>query len=357
MLAPPKSHIATPPSLDGTPSAITAGTAYRAFPGIAKLATGDLLVVFREATDHVSVDGTIRKTVSDDEGATWSALSTILTPGGGLDARDPEVLVLEHGADAGRVIVYYTLWNGTSTDGSHTSWLIYSDDDGATWSSPVAVTNSFTFFAFVHGMTELPNGDLLAAIYGTDDGDDQDLPSVRVSRSTDGGETWAHLAEVADGQTSRPWAEPNLRTLHSGEVLCGLRSDVDPGAVHNEIHLSRSTDSGATWSTPVGKVAGSGKPALFQSSTGLLYLARRSPPKTSSTASFGDGRSALQVSNDLGFSWSGPSTELDFSNGSGEPMVYASFVELDSGQVAMVYSLEHSSTDADLYFVKLTGGS
>lgn len=304
---------------------------------------GSLIVVYRQGTNHATTqDGNLRKRTSSDNGASWSSATTILDDAS-LDLRDPCVSVLS----SGRVIVSYSTWNGTENDGGRVPKIIYSDDNGGTWSSPVTITNSFTYWAISCApVVELANGDLLAPLYGLDDGDSDSYRTARVSRSTDDGATWAHLAEIADGPSvSKNWGEPNIVLLDNGDLLCMLRCDAS-GSASNEIHASTSTDDGATWSTPQGKLGGSGRPAVAQRSDGLVVCMYRAP---------NTDRCRYRVSNNRGYSWT--QADADFTGGSTLAYEYGQWVTLGSGQLAAVYALETSSTDADLSFSKITGGS
>lgn len=320
------------PVQDGAAVTIANTTSYDAFPGVALLPNDDLLVVYRQGTDHASTfDGVLRKRISTDDGATWGSATTIHDPTD--DARDPALARLSNDD----LLLSFFEWDGAT---ARTPYVMISTDDGATWGSKVAITNSFSDYAFISApVIELDNGDLLAPLYGQDTGDSFD--SARVSRSTDGGATWAHLADIVDGPTfGRHMQEPNLVLLDDGTVLAMLRSDGSP----NRIYTSRSTDSGATWSTPVVAFDGSGRPAVHQrGSDGVVLCAYR--------ASGDDCR--FRASYDNGITWRGH--DGDFTGGSTLDYMYAQWVALPSGQAAVVYSLEASATDADLYFSKLTG--
>lgn len=346
------------PTLDGSVVTIANTTTYDAFPSIARLGTDDLIVVYRQGTDHATtLDGIICKRTSTDDGATWSAAATIVAATGGLDKRGADVTVLS----SGRVIVTFIEWDGTENDGARVPYIIYSDDSGATWSTKVQITNGFTYWAFVQApVVELANGDLLCPMYGLDDGDSNATRTAKVSRSTDDGATWSHLSEIADGPgLAEDWGEPNIAVLNDGSLVCALRCNRStPSAnsvLRNETHLSWSYDSGATWSTPRGKIAGTGRPAIFQRPSDGLLLCQYRAPLTNDSPSYSNGLFGFKVSNDGGRTWS--ASIADLTGGSTLPYEYGNWTTLPSGQVCAVWALEASSTDSDLYFGKITGGS
>lgn len=337
---------ATNPSQDGSPVVIANTSTYDAFPGVDTLANGStLLAVYMQATDHATTqDGHLRKRTSTDAGATWSAATTILNDAV-LDLRDPCVYRIRSGAYAGRIIVSYFTWDGTAGSGT-VAKVIYSDDDSATWSSPITVTTSFTAWSAVTApVVEAANGDLLLPIYGRDTSDARD--SSRVSKSTDGGATWSHLAEIADGVAlGRDMNEPFMCRLDNNHLLTMIRSDHPTDTYYNEIHASTSTDHGATWPTPTGKIGGSGRPAIIQRSDGIVVCMFRQN---------GTQDTRFRASNDRGFWWS--QADADFTGGSLLRYEYGQWVTLSGGQIGCVYSLEASGTDSDLSFSKITGGS
>lgn len=348
----------TNPTLDGSVVTIANTTTYDAFPGIARLATDDLIVVYYQATDHATTqDGIIRKRTSTDDGATWSAATTIVAATGGIDKRGADVAVLS----SGRVIVTFFEWDGTENDGARVPYIIYSDDDGATWSAKIQITHGFTYWGFAQSpVVELANGDLLCPMYGLDDGDSNSTRSVKVSKSTDDGATWAHLAEIADGVAlAEDFGEPNIAQLNDGTLVCAIRCNRStPSAnsvLRNETHLSWSFDSGATWSIPKGKIAGTGRPAILQRPSDGLLLCQYRAPLTDDGAAYSNGLFGFRVSNDRGRTWS--SSIADLTGGSTLPYEYGNWTTLASGQVCGVWALEASSTDSDLYFGKITGGS
>lgn len=145
-------------------------------------------------------------------------------------------------------------------------------------------------FILQHGLIELPNGDLLATLYGNNEGDQTDAyradgypPSfnmykcrVIVVRSSDGGRTWGSEREVAhrwmsardEGDsastagnikvpaiTQEGFNEADLALAPNGDIVCLMRSGgriSTPSApvYSTPLYMARSADGGETWSAP-----------------------------------------------------------------------------------------------------------
>jgi photosystem II stability/assembly factor-like uncharacterized protein len=124
--------------------------------------------------------------------------------------------------------------------------LSRSDDGGATWSQktvPVAMPAGVKPYTH-RSLVALPDGTLLCTYYGTRPG--QEKAHSGLLRSTDGGETWAYLAEIAYDPAAplEGYDEPAMIRLASGELLCLLRTG-------GPMYQTRSRDDGRSWSPPV----------------------------------------------------------------------------------------------------------
>lgn len=224
----------------------------------------------------------------------------------------------------------------TASATSIAPFSMISTDDGATWGSAVALTHSFTSFGGIESpVVELDNGDLLAPLFGKDTGDT--YQSVRLSKSTDGGASWAHYVDVVDGDTfGRNMQEPNILRLDNGDLFMMIRSDGSP----DQIYSTTSTDDGATWSSMRLAFVGKGKPSLWQrSSDGCMFVTLRS--------AVGED-SVFRASQDRGQSWSLFERMLSTNK-----FEYAGWAEDSAGEVVVVFSSESSTTDADLRFARI----
>jgi hypothetical protein len=312
---------------------LTATTTHDGFPSIVRLANDDLLVHYRQASSHAATDGIMRSVRSTDDGATWGSPTTVYAPPG-LGVSGGQLTRL---ADDTVLCVFQS---GDGIDPAKSYAMVSTDATATAWGTPVEITYSFTGFAMAESpATELPNGDLVVPAYGELSGDT--YWSIRMSRSTDGGATWADDGQLFAGDDlGFHISEPVLLVLDDGTWLLTIRSD---GSTEF-IWQSRSFDDGATWE-PMSIIIerATGRPSTIQRADGAVLCAYR-------TEAGDDPR--FRTSWDRGGSWTG--TDGDYSNGATLFWAYGGWATLASGQVVTAYSLEQAgATDADLWFAKV----
>jgi hypothetical protein len=312
------------------------------------LKNGELLLMAREGTEHISNDGDVIMLRSKDQGRTWGEKQTIGSiknlderEGCGIQLKDGTILV---------AIFYNNLYDA---DGRYKSeqgkterarapdkrrslgaYIITSRDDGQTWSEPNYVDTAGMPFTNLEGPTDapiqLPDGAVLMGVIGYGlNHDAHDTTSVML-RSDDQGKTWKYLSTIADdpGGKLGGFLEPGIVRTKTGRIVAGLRNH---GPDH-AIWTTYSDDDGKTWS-PVKQTDMIGHPAdLIQLSDGRLmasYGVRTEHARP-------EGVRAC-FSSDNGETWDiGTEVQLrnDFSNWD---VGYPESLELPDGRVLTVY--------------------
>ncbi len=251
-----------------------------------QLQNGELLLMSREGTEHISNDGDVIMLRSKDRGTTWGDKQVIAAIKD-LDEREGCGLQLKNGTIVVGVF-YNDLYdsdgryksqqlkesNQKASDKRHRlgAYIITSRDDGHTWSEPKYIDTNEMPFANLEGPTdapiEMPDGSILMGIiaYGLQ-GDARDIASVML-RSTDNGKTWKYVSTIADdpGGKLGGFVEPGIVRTKTGRIVAGLRNH----GPENAIWVTYSDDDGKSWA-PVKKTEMIGHPVdLLQLSDGRL---------------------------------------------------------------------------------------
>lgn len=314
----------------GARAGLMTGTGYKSFPGLA-LDTinyaNRLHLVYREGSAHNSGGSTIDYKYSDDDGVTWSSPGSariLVTSTAANDVRDPFILV----SSTGRIIVGYDYRSPYASLNIEVQ-IIYSDDGGATFTSGYVIPAvlSGTEAAGTSQPIQLAGGEIL--IPGTIENGGP-LLSV-LWKSTDDGATFPTQITIAS-DPSREYTEPQFRLLASGDIVCLMRSDTT-----QHTYRSVSTDSGATWSSPADVLTASSRPDFVEISPGLLALWCRN-----NNSQF---YARWTYSTDAGVTWAA----LQNTDSATDVWMYGAPLVTSPGNVTIVYSLENSASDADLY--------
>lgn len=240
---------------------------YSGWPTVCRRASGQLVVTCsggREA--HVCPFGRVEMITSDDDGQTWTWPRTLLD--GPIDDRDSGCLetakgtllvttftslAYEPGLVAGNKDGKWgaeklARWNGVhnrlSADNRKKElgvWMIRSTDGGLTWSPKYDCLVSSP-----HGPIQLEGGRLLYA------GKDLWRPGERVgvAESSDDGQTWKWLADIAprDGDKHEEYHELHAAETNDGRIVVQIRNHNKTN--ERETLQCESKDGGKTWTTP-----------------------------------------------------------------------------------------------------------
>jgi sialidase-1 len=268
---------------------------YFGWPTVARMDDGTLLVAssgLRE--EHVCHMGKTVLNVSRDDGRTWSEPRVIQDSM--IDDRDAGIISLggqkllvawfrldtrrgEGISAAQRASWAEALKSWTDEEVSRLvgSWVMLSDDAGATWGDPLRAPVSAP-----HGPVRLRDGDLL--YFGKRMQTFEDLFSgpIDAARSSDGGRTWTVVGSVpvAPKTVQANYHEPHAVELPSGRLLGAIRIEDDSSSKtvagsaipHFSIMLTESDDGGATWSEPRSLGFHGSPPHLLRHSSGALVM-------------------------------------------------------------------------------------
>jgi hypothetical protein len=287
------------------------------FPALFQLHDGTLLLDY-----HIDGDidyarrGCLR---SVDKGKTWK-----------LDpprvAREDALGQLKDGTVLG-----YSMYTKEAAPGSTAARgeLFRSTDGGKTFLGPIEITARMPLapntpqqysMLFWRSIIEVPNGDLLACMYGWWKGDPK-WSSVCV-RSQDRGLTWDYLSELGRGDAKATggegFDEPVLCFTKAGDILCMMRTG---GGAGQPLAQVRSTDYGKSWSAPQSVGADSVDPDLCLLGNGVLACSFGRPGCWIMFDATGTGRE-----------WGKPVLVFD-----GASTCYTGIREIEPGKLLYVY--------------------
>ncbi len=274
------------------------------FPVLCLLADGTIVGVLRGGAGHVGLAGRVEIVRSLDGGCTWTPPAVVADSD--RDDRNPAIGVSQRGTI---VLAYHRSGNYTE-DGTYAPQefaargerpvevlITRSHDGGLTWERPYPLGLPVLETGSPYGkIVSLPDGTLLMALYGSIHAEllgaqaEGLAPGTHCSyilRSQDDGLTWTDPALI--GLT---YNETGLLALPGGDVLAVMRGEMP----NDSLAVTRSTDGGFTWSTPVQLTGTRQHPAdlvALSDGTILLTYGNRNPPY----------RVEGRVSRDGGQSW------------------------------------------------------
>lgn len=276
-----------------TITTISQNATYNAFPAACICRDGTFLAAGYEAGTAAETNSSIYAYRSTNKGLTWSA--TLINQESGKDSR---VYLGMSQISNGRVFLPYSV-DQTGSGSSFINYLKYSDDAGATWSSPVTVANPFSDFIVLYGtIRETANGRLYMPAYGQPSGGP--IRSILLE-STDQGANW-----VINGTI---WLD-GVNTISEADVWCFDNDNFMAVIRRNEptprLYVATSSNRGGDWTASPALIGDGVSPALIGvPSLGgvmLLYGKRSSSPygisflvTRDSGSSWGSGGSVYSV--------------------------------------------------------------
>ena len=231
---------------------------------------------------------------STDGGASWNAPKTLIRDTSIVNFNDKESIT----ADPTRTGNVYAVWDRFAIPGENRSFnsLFHSfafrgqpvfsrtTDGGSTWSTPVAMTNS-NMVTIGNQVAVLPNGNLIDVFFAGRGSGNQPSPNQIFEGamiSTDAGLHWSPPISIANfvpvaGCPPEDVCDPDTsQPVRAGTDLPDVAVDPRSGAIYvvwadgrfsggtkTDVVLSKSTNGGKTWSTPIKLNTGSGTSQAF----------------------------------------------------------------------------------------------
>jgi hypothetical protein len=237
------------------------------YPHVATDGKGNWVCVWCAANVSLSPrDFDILVSRSSDDGATWSD-PALLDPAGAdpLEVEDDFHPYVYTDGEGHWIAAWYSYDSRGGTLGDDTDILVSrSTDNGATWTTSVplnsdATTDHLTYTYCPDNPPDLAydgNGHWVAVFYlrRTNVEDDYDY-DIYVSRSSDHGATWSPMELLhADLAVDSGYdSSPHIAADTAGSWVVTWKSDNligSNGTDDEDVHFSRSTDNGVTWSSP-----------------------------------------------------------------------------------------------------------
>ena len=302
------------------------------FPVLCTMQTGEIGAILRGGAMHIGRGGRLDFVKSADNGLTWSEPVVVLDTG--LDDRNPAI----GQATDGTIVVAAFRYDKYKPDGEYDSsstnpsdvMLVYSGDNGATWSAPQRFPmRNFAWLSPYGKILTLDDGTLVLHCYGstvplradTAVVEDEKRNASYLFRSRDGGKTWSEPTRIA-----LDYNETSLLPLDKKHWLAALRSHLEGQFTA----VSHSYDGGKTWTKPQRVTRASEHPPdLLRLSDGRIVMTfgERNKPY---------GVHAL-VSSDGGKTWDGEHELVLVDHATNTDCGYPSSVLLPDGRVLTAY--------------------
>ncbi len=303
--------------------------------------------------DHAQNDIVLRRSL--DEGRTWGAVR-IIADFGESSLNDPVAVVLNNG----RVLLIFQEYpygihsrsNGwiqiadEGYDGPRNthSWLVYSDDDGATWSRPrdithlirphdmIAVGSPGVGIQLKHGKYK---GRVVIPLYFTEKVNDNIGGWTNgVAWSDDNGVSWKISNDIHREGMTGYGNEAQVAELSDGSILLVARNQ---GGDHRQVSVSR--DGGRTWSnmkvdTGLPGIACQGSLLRYEGQDGGKGLILQASPANTKARDHG----VVRMSDDDGKTWKYARTIVPGF------FAYSCMTVLPGGEIGLLYETDKYQT-------------
>jgi sialidase-1 len=319
-------------------------------PAIVEAADGSLLAFAEGRVTDCGDDGDIDLVLrrSTDGGQTWGPLQLVLAGNG--DTRGNPSPVVD--AATGRVVLIGT-YNPGDDDTQRHPYVLHSDDNGATWSDPVDLSDELrlpewdSWYATGPGHAiQLQHGPHAGRIVvgGNHEGDAGALRGAHLMISDDGGLTWRLGAvESRRDNTVKP-QELSLLELRDGSIYAAARDQYGDEAGNRA--YATSSDAGRTWDRPFTTLPEFTAPVVQGSvvrydADRLLYSVPAHPVTREAMA--------VRSSYDEGGSWETWQEGRVIHWG---PSAYSDLIRLDGDDVGLLYEAGETTPYEEIRFAR-----
>lgn len=326
--------------VEGTEVCLVSGQGF--FPVLCSMQNGEIGAILRGGAMHIGRGGRLDFVKSADNGLTWSEPVVVIDTG--LDDRNPAIGQAPDGTLVVAAFRYDKYKPSGEYDSSSTNpsdvLLVYSSDNGATWSAPKRFPMRNFAWLSPYGKILTPDdGTMVLHCYGNtvalpgdaDVVEDEKRNASYLFRSQDGGKTWGEPTLIAID-----YNETSILPLDEKHWLAALRSHLKGQFTA----VSHSYDGGRTWTEPQRVTRASEHPPdLLRLSDGRVLMAfgERNKPC---------GVHAL-VSSDGGETWDRKNELVLVDHATSTDCGYPSSVLLPDGRVLTAYYAVGSTKHPD----------
>lgn len=233
-----------------TPSRVADSRTYDgAVSQIVETRNGDLLLFYHQSDiGHTAPDGRVVMRRSTDQGRTWTEPRTVHDEPE-RDTIDPSVV---YNPETGRISLFDVAIGFSESVGSRAdleskprrenfdTYLVESEDDGASWKDPVRMTDRLDGRRVVpFGGGQSTSRGMITCLYSRE-------WELEALISSNGGRTWTRHVSISESPPGRKLCEPVPCAITETKLLLYGRDNS-----RGDFFALRSNDGGWTWSTPV----------------------------------------------------------------------------------------------------------
>ncbi len=324
--------------------------AYR-IPAIVATKNGTVLAFAEGRRNSIEDTGDIDIVLkrSSDNGKTWSPLEIVINDGVNR-CQNPVPIVI---SETNRIVLLYC-WN-KGASGERRVFVVYSDDDGASWTKEKEITQSvkpdnWNWYALgpCHGITKTMEPDknrLVVPCNHTLKGSNASYSHVIYS--DDNGITW-HLGGIPCVDSN----ESSVAELSNGYLMLNMRRINDDNQRYRKVSISK--DGGKTWeecshdkSLPSPGCQGSILTYDFNGIVGKARLLFSNPAHQTSRRN-----NTLRLSEDDGETWS---KQLMYVENTGQSVFYSAYsdiVRFADGSAGILYEKGYKNEEG-IWFRKI----